>query len=92
VTGRLARIENYNKRKDVKMLISISKAIRAHNPGRDFPPVSFKLFEYAYKVLTGKLQPQYMHQVFEEFILVKKVSLAIWQRLLYFYKFPCALF
>jgi len=36
----------------------IRKALQARNAGGDFPPVSFKPFENAYKVLTEKLQPQ----------------------------------
>jgi hypothetical protein len=36
----------------------IRKALQARNASGDFPPVSFKLFEEAYKTLTEKLQPQ----------------------------------
>lgn len=36
----------------------IRKALQARNNSGDFPPVSFKQFEEAYKVLTEKLQPQ----------------------------------
>lgn len=36
----------------------IRKALQARNSGSDFPPVSFKPFEEAYKALTEKLQPQ----------------------------------
>jgi hypothetical protein len=36
----------------------IRKALQARNSSGDFPPVSFKPFEEAYKVLTEKLQPQ----------------------------------
>jgi hypothetical protein len=36
----------------------IRKALQARNGSGDFPPVSFKLFEEAYKTLTEKLQPQ----------------------------------
>ena len=36
----------------------VRKALQARNAGGDFPPVSFKPFEEAYKTLTLKLQPQ----------------------------------
>jgi hypothetical protein len=36
----------------------IRKALQARNSSGDFPPVSFKTFEGAYKALTEKLQPQ----------------------------------
>jgi len=36
----------------------IRKALQARNSSGDFPPVSFKPFEEAYKGLTEKLQPQ----------------------------------
>jgi hypothetical protein len=36
----------------------IRKALQARNASGDFPPVSFKPFETAYKSLTEKLQPQ----------------------------------
>lgn len=36
----------------------IRKALQARNASGDFPPVSFKPFEEAYKTLTEKLQPQ----------------------------------
>lgn len=36
----------------------IRKALQARNASGDFPPVSFKPFEEAYKALTEKLQPQ----------------------------------
>jgi len=36
----------------------IRKAIQARNAGGDFPPVSFKPFEEAYKTLSEKLQPK----------------------------------
>ncbi len=36
----------------------IRKALQARNSSGDFPVVSFKLFEEAYKALTEKLQPQ----------------------------------
>ena len=36
----------------------IRKALQARNADGDFAPVSFKLFEEAYKALTEKLQPQ----------------------------------
>jgi len=32
--------------------------LQARNAGGDFPPVSFKPFEDAYKALTEKLQPR----------------------------------
>jgi hypothetical protein len=35
----------------------IRKALQARNASGDFPPVSFKAFEEAYKSLTEKLQP-----------------------------------
>jgi len=35
----------------------VRKALQARNSSGDFPPVSFKPFEEAYKALTGKLQP-----------------------------------
>lgn len=35
----------------------IRKAIQARNTSGDFPPISFKPFEDAYKMLTEKLQP-----------------------------------
>lgn len=35
----------------------IRKALQARNADSDFPPVSFKPFEEAYKTLTEKLQP-----------------------------------
>lgn len=35
----------------------IRKALQARNVSGDFPPVSFKAFEEAYKYLTEKLQP-----------------------------------
>jgi len=35
----------------------IRKALQARNASGDFPPVSFKPFEEAYKTLTEKLQP-----------------------------------
>jgi len=35
----------------------IRKALQARNASGDFPPVSFKAFEAAYKALTEKLQP-----------------------------------
>ncbi|HEX7414257.1 MAG TPA: hypothetical protein VF411_09445, partial [Bacteroidia bacterium] len=35
----------------------VRKALQARNAGSDFPPVSFKPFEDAYKALTEKLQP-----------------------------------
>ena len=35
----------------------IRKALQARNAGADFPPVSFKPFEEAYKTLTEKLLP-----------------------------------
>jgi hypothetical protein len=35
----------------------IRKALQARNESGDFPPVSFKAFESAYKSLTEKLQP-----------------------------------
>lgn len=35
----------------------IRKALQARNASGDFPPVSFKAFEEAYKALTEKLQP-----------------------------------
>ncbi len=35
----------------------IRKALQARNESGDFPPVSFKPFESAYKALTEKLQP-----------------------------------
>ena len=35
----------------------IRKALQARNSSSDFPPVSFKAFEEAYKSLTEKLQP-----------------------------------
>ncbi len=35
----------------------IRKTLQARNAGGDFPPVSFKPFEDAYKELTEKLQP-----------------------------------
>ncbi|MFC2121797.1 hypothetical protein ACFLTI_09405 [Bacteroidota bacterium] len=36
----------------------IRKALQARNSSGDFPPVSFKSFEEAYKALTEKLKPQ----------------------------------
>ncbi len=36
----------------------VRKALQARNAGSDYPPVSFKPFEEAYKSLTEKLQPQ----------------------------------
>jgi len=36
----------------------VRKALQARNASGDFPPVSFKPFEEAYKTLTLKLQPQ----------------------------------
>jgi hypothetical protein len=36
----------------------IRKALQARNASDDYPPVSFKPFEEAYKALTEKLQPQ----------------------------------
>jgi hypothetical protein len=36
----------------------VRKALQARNAGGDFPPVSFKPFEEAYRALTEKLQPQ----------------------------------
>ncbi len=36
----------------------IRKALQARNSGSDFPPVSFKPFEEAYKSFTEKLQPE----------------------------------
>jgi hypothetical protein len=36
----------------------VRKALQARNASGDFPPVSFKAFEDAYKLLTEKLQPQ----------------------------------
>ena len=36
----------------------IRKALQLRNASGDFPPVSFKAFENAYKALTEKLQPQ----------------------------------
>jgi hypothetical protein len=36
----------------------VRKALQARNAGGDFPPVSFKSFEVAYKALTEKLQPK----------------------------------
>ncbi len=36
----------------------IRKALQARNASGDFAPVSFKVFEEAYKTLTEKLQPQ----------------------------------
>ncbi|MCL6258326.1 hypothetical protein M3O96_04460 [Aquiflexum sp. TKW24L] len=36
----------------------VRKALQARNASGDFPPVSFKAFETAYKTLTEKLQPQ----------------------------------
>ena len=36
----------------------IRKALQARNASGDFPPVSFKPFETAYKAMTEKLQPQ----------------------------------
>lgn len=36
----------------------IRKALQARNSSGDFPPVSFKPFEDAYKALTEKLQPE----------------------------------
>lgn len=35
----------------------VRKALQARNASGDFPPVSFKAFEEAYKSLTEKLQP-----------------------------------
>ena len=35
----------------------LRKALQARNAGGDYPPVSFKPFETAYKTLTEKLQP-----------------------------------
>ena len=35
----------------------VRKALQARNASGDFPPVSFKTFEAAYKTLTEKLQP-----------------------------------
>ena len=35
----------------------VRKALQARNSSSDFPPVSFKSFEEAYKALTEKLQP-----------------------------------
>ena len=35
----------------------VRKALQARNSSSDFPPVSFKAFEEAYKALTEKLQP-----------------------------------
>ena len=35
----------------------IRKALQARNASGDFPPISFKAFEVAYKSLTEKLQP-----------------------------------
>lgn len=35
----------------------VRKALQARNASGDFPPVSFKAFEEAYKALTEKLQP-----------------------------------
>lgn len=35
----------------------IRKALQARNSNSDYPPVSFKVFEEAYKALTEKLQP-----------------------------------
>ena len=35
----------------------VRKALQARNASGDFPPVSFKVFEEAYKSLTDKLQP-----------------------------------
>ncbi len=35
----------------------VRKALQARNSSGDFPPVSFKPFEEAYKTLTNKLQP-----------------------------------
>ena len=35
----------------------IRKALQSRNESGDFPPVSFKPFESAYKALTEKLQP-----------------------------------
>jgi hypothetical protein len=35
----------------------IRKALQARNTGADYPPVSFKPFEAAYKTLTERLQP-----------------------------------
>jgi hypothetical protein len=35
----------------------VRKSLQARNASGDFPPVSFKAFEEAYKALTEKLQP-----------------------------------
>jgi len=35
----------------------VRKALQARNASSDYPPVSFKHFESAYKTLTEKLQP-----------------------------------
>ena len=35
----------------------VRKALQARNASGDFPPISFKPFEDAYKALTEKLQP-----------------------------------
>jgi hypothetical protein len=39
------------------MLFNGSKALQARNASSDYPPVSFKRFEEAYKALSEKLQP-----------------------------------
>lgn len=39
----------------------VRKALQARNASSDFPPISFKQFETAYKALTEKLQPWSMN-------------------------------
>ena len=42
----------------------VRNALKQRNESGDFPPVSFKSFEEAYKVLTEKLQPMVYELVF----------------------------
>ncbi len=59
-----AHTDAYTVREELKLnradvgWYQIRKALQARNASGDFPPVSFKQFEEAYKVLTEKLQPQ----------------------------------
>jgi len=57
VDVRIVRDELKLNRADVGWY-QIRKALQARNADGDFPPVSFKQFEEAYKTLTEKLQPQ----------------------------------
>jgi len=54
---RIIRDEYKLNRSDVGWY-QVRKALQARNSNSDFPPVSFKQFEDAYKALTEKLQPQ----------------------------------